>query len=589
MDARAQARRQLELDLREAMSTGAFEMHYQPLVDLRTNAIPVFEALLRWNHADRGWVSPETFISVAEETGLIVPLGEWALRQACAEAAKWPGNTRVAVNLSPIQFKNGNLVPAVVSALSASGLPAKRLELEITEAVLLERTDDNLGMLRQLRDLGVRISMDDFGTGYSSLSYLRSFEFDKIKIDKSFIRNLANEPESRAIVRAIAALGASLGMVTVAEGVETAEQLRCLEAEGCTEIQGFHVSRPIPASEVLETLRGGGPNRSGREAHSTQIPDFRVAAFEGSPDGLLMLTAERDEARKIINALVRAVNGRAAEYIGYPVGRLLDHRFLKVLPKFRDNGVWELCLKVFEHQKAEDLRVHCDFRGLDTWFQISATPLGDGCLLTLRDITYLQYSAFEADVLRLEAEDALQSAAAEISARECLESELRKAALTDALTGALNRRGFDEVLAKEADSAKQDGQPLAVVAIDLDHFKEINDRFGHAAGDKVLRSLASLVMQEIRLGTDFLGRIGGEEFAVLCPHTTTLGARVLAERIRTRLAEAFLIEGSPIRLTASFGISSLGAASDTAQMLSDADKALYEAKRSGRDCIVMSS
>jgi diguanylate cyclase (GGDEF)-like protein len=254
MDARAQARRRLELDLRTALAEGAFEMHYQPLVDLRTNTIAVFEALLRWNHPERGSVSPEEFISVAEETGLIVALGEWALRQACAEAATWPLDARVAVNLSPAQFKSGNIVASVISALSSSGLAPSRLELEITEAVLLERTDSNLDILRQLRHLGVKISLDDFGTGYSSLSYLRSFEFDKIKIDRSFIRDLSHQEEARAIVRAIAALGASLGMRTVAEGVETLAQMQCLEAEGCTEIQGFYVSKPVPASHIPTML-----------------------------------------------------------------------------------------------------------------------------------------------------------------------------------------------------------------------------------------------------------------------------------------------------------------------------------------------
>jgi EAL domain-containing protein (putative c-di-GMP-specific phosphodiesterase class I) len=189
-----------------------------------------------------------------------VPLGEWALRQACAEAVTWPGDVKVAVNLSPSQFKSGSLVPAVINALSRSGLPASRLELEITESVLLEKTEGNLAVLHQLRELGVRISLDDFGTGYSSLSYLRSFRFDKLKIDQSFIRDLSDEDDSRAIVRAVAALGSSFGMTTTAEGVETEEQVRCLRQEGCTEIQGYLVSPPQPASKIpalLERLGGG--------------------------------------------------------------------------------------------------------------------------------------------------------------------------------------------------------------------------------------------------------------------------------------------------------------------------------------------
>ena len=254
MDARAQARRLLELDLRSALVHGGFELHYQPLFNLKTNAVTGFEALMRWSTPERGRVSPGDFIPLAEDTGLIVPIGEWALRQACAEAATWPDDIRVAVNLSPNQFKSGGLVAAVVSALSHSGLPANRLELEITESVVLAKTDDNLSVLKQLRALGVRIAMDDFGTGYSSLSYLRSFRFDKVKIDQSFIRDLSEGDDSRAIVRAVAALGVSFGMTTTAEGVETEQQMQCLRVEGLDEIQGYLISRPVPGSDIPALL-----------------------------------------------------------------------------------------------------------------------------------------------------------------------------------------------------------------------------------------------------------------------------------------------------------------------------------------------
>jgi diguanylate cyclase (GGDEF)-like protein len=250
MDARAQARRLMELDLRSASIETAFELYYQPIIDLKRNRVTSLEALLRWRHAERGFIPPEEFIPLAEEIGVIGPLGEWVLRQACADAVNWPENVRVAVNLSPVQFKHGGLLAAVANALAASGLPASRLDLEITESVLLEKTDVNLATLNQLSDLGVRISMDDFGTGYSSLSYLRSFRFDKIKIDRSFVRDLANNSDSLAIVRAIADLGASFGMTIIAEGVETADQLKHIEFEGCTEVQGFLFSPPRPASEI---------------------------------------------------------------------------------------------------------------------------------------------------------------------------------------------------------------------------------------------------------------------------------------------------------------------------------------------------
>ncbi|HEX2725465.1 MAG TPA: EAL domain-containing protein [Beijerinckiaceae bacterium] len=250
MDALAQARRSMEVELRGALTRREFELHYQPLINLRTRKIAGFEALLRWSNATRGFISPGQFIPLAEELGLIAPIGEWAIRQACEHAAGWPGDTKVAVNLSPVQFRSTSLVPAVVQALSASGLAPGRLELEITESVLLDDSDRNLAILRQIRELGVRIAMDDFGTGYSSLSYLRRFHFEKVKIDRSFISDVAKNAESRAIVRAITGMCSNLGMATTAEGVETAEQLGCVTSEGCTEAQGYYFSPAKPVAEV---------------------------------------------------------------------------------------------------------------------------------------------------------------------------------------------------------------------------------------------------------------------------------------------------------------------------------------------------
>jgi diguanylate cyclase (GGDEF)-like protein/PAS domain S-box-containing protein len=254
MDGRAQARRFLELDLRTAISRGEFEVYYQPLLDIKTNNIICFEALLRWNHPQRGLSLPSEFISLAEETGLIIPIGDWVLRTACADAARWPRDVRVAVNISPAQFKSRNLVASVSTALSAAGLAANRLELEITESVLLQDTEATLATLHKLRALGLRISMDDFGTGYSSLSYLRSFPFDKIKIDRSFVSELAVRGDSMAIVRAVTGLGRSLGISTTAEGVETSEQLALLRSEGCNEVQGYLFGPARPAAEVDKML-----------------------------------------------------------------------------------------------------------------------------------------------------------------------------------------------------------------------------------------------------------------------------------------------------------------------------------------------
>ena len=254
MDARLQARRSLERDLRLAFAKGDLELHYQPLLTAGDERITGFEALLRWPHAERGYVSPAEFIPVAEEIGLIGPITEWVLKTACAEAVGWPQDVKIAVNLSPAHFRKQNPAFAVSRALAESGLAPNRLEVEITESVLLNDSESNLAILHQIRALGVRIAMDDFGTGYSSLSYLRFFPFDKIKIDRSFVHELHSNAQCAAIVRAVTTLGASLGVVTTAEGVETVEQMESLRAEGCHELQGFLFSRPVPAEQARALL-----------------------------------------------------------------------------------------------------------------------------------------------------------------------------------------------------------------------------------------------------------------------------------------------------------------------------------------------
>jgi diguanylate cyclase (GGDEF)-like protein len=254
MDRRLQARRTLELDMRSAIANAEFELHYQPIIRLADGQVSGFEALVRWNHPQRGLIPPIQFIPLAEETGLIVPLGEWVLRTACAQAARWSEQVGVAVNLSPVQFKGRNLVQIALSALAASGLAPSRLDLEITESVLLQDEANTLATLHQLRGLGVRISMDDFGTGYSSLAYLRSFPFDKIKIDRSFVRDITERNDSQAIIRAVTGLAQSLKISTVIEGIETEEQLAMAKAEGCNEAQGYLFSKPMPEREVAEFL-----------------------------------------------------------------------------------------------------------------------------------------------------------------------------------------------------------------------------------------------------------------------------------------------------------------------------------------------
>jgi diguanylate cyclase (GGDEF)-like protein/PAS domain S-box-containing protein len=254
MDARAQTRRKIEIDLRHAIKNEVLRPYYQPLIGLADGRITGCEALVRWPHPERGMISPAEFIPVAEDTGLINSLGSQMLRSACIDAANWPDDVRVAVNLSPLQFRVGNLLSVVMDALKQSGLPPRRLELEITETLLLEKSSQVIATLHALRALGVRISMDDFGTGYSSLSYLRSFPFDKIKIDQSFVRDLCGNREAQAIVRSIISLGMGLGVTITAEGVETEGELNWLRAEGCHEAQGFLFSKARPNAEIVGLL-----------------------------------------------------------------------------------------------------------------------------------------------------------------------------------------------------------------------------------------------------------------------------------------------------------------------------------------------
>jgi len=250
MDLEARARNALESDLRNAVARNEFEVYYQTVADFETGKVCGAEALIRWHHPERGMVRPDEFIPLAEETGLIVPIGEWVLRTACIQAAKWPENLKLAVNLSPVQFKRGDLVDIVGAALEESGLAPGRLEVEITETVSLQRNAHNLDQLVGIKKLGVSIALDDFGTGFSSLSYLRSFPFDVIKIDRSFVADMSSRKDCAAIVNAVIALGKSLGVETTAEGVETKEQFDLLRTAGCVLAQGYMISKPLPAAEI---------------------------------------------------------------------------------------------------------------------------------------------------------------------------------------------------------------------------------------------------------------------------------------------------------------------------------------------------
>ncbi len=262
LDAEANQRRKIEMDLHNGLAKGEFELYFQPLFDLASNRFSAFEALIRWNHPTRGLVCPIDFISVAEETGLIVPIGEWVLKEACRQATAWPAGIRVAVNFSTVQFKTAGLKNLVFQALATSGLAPGRLEIEITESLFLENSGEVLQTLHGLKQMGVRIALDDFGTGFSSLSYLRRFPFDKIKIDRSFILELLETREANAVVKAIADLAAALNMETTAEGVEQAAQVDALRAHGCTDVQGYLFSKPVPATDVLTLIEADANRRA---------------------------------------------------------------------------------------------------------------------------------------------------------------------------------------------------------------------------------------------------------------------------------------------------------------------------------------
>lgn len=265
-------RTELELELQSALKRDEFTLVYQPIVNLGTSTVTSFEALLRWHHPQRGLISPAEFIPIAEETGLIVPIGEWVLREACRTAKSWPAEIKIAINLSSVQFRHGNIVATVMNALATTGLAPERLELEITESLVLTQSEENLRAIRQFRALGVRVAMDDFGTGYSSLSYLRDFEFDKIKVDQSFIRTLAHDEGSRAIISSISDLAIDLGITTTAEGVETQEQLDIVRTSGMTEVQGYYFGRPIHSGGISAAIAEASDNLGARGLSNIEKP-----------------------------------------------------------------------------------------------------------------------------------------------------------------------------------------------------------------------------------------------------------------------------------------------------------------------------
>lgn len=319
--------------------------------------------------------------------------------------------------------------------------------------------------------------------------------------------------------------------------------------------------------------------------HRTEILD---AVLESSCDGIMSLRSLRDGDGPAQDAVVLTVNRRAAEYLGVAPSRLIDRRARAALPNLFPPAAWERCLRVMERGEAERFEMGCTLKGLDTVLRVAVTPLADGFVMSFTDITDLRYALIEMQLRKEEAERTREELAAEIAARRMVEGELRRIAVTDGLTGVLNRRGFEETVQKETASARRYGYPLSVIAVDIDHFKRVNDLHGHAAGDTVLMTVAAMFMEELRSDTDAIGRVGGEEFMILLPHTPASGAAVLAERLRRRLLDFTIrVTDATLMVTASFGVRQLGPDGSAEQMMIAADDALYRAKHAGRNAVVI--
>ena len=573
MDELAQARRLLEIDLHEAASGMAFQLHYQPQVDVQTRQVKGFEALLRWDHPVRGYIAPAQFIPVAEEIGLIGRIGQWVLEQACIDAASWPDGISVAVNVSALQLQGCELPGIVAAALHRSGLSPSRLELEITETCMVADNSAVSAMLQQLRASGVRIAMDDFGTGYSSLSALPTLPFDKIKIDRSFIAKLGHGPAHIAIIRAIVSLCASLGVTCVAEGVETEEQLTLLALANCAEAQGYLLGMPCPAQDVSGVLHRFAL-RPRRQSKPTSPFGPRVPAVGGSDqidisfpaivhtanDIIIVTSAELDPPGPTIlyvnPAFTRLTGFEAHEAIGRSPCILqgpgtsratLD----KIAASLRAGQ--EVRQKVLNYAKC----------GAPYWLDLRIMPLRDSAGHVF------QFVAIERDVT--------------LDKRRL--DELEYVADRDTLTGMPNRRALLRTMDAELQASRlRGGTGPCVAFIDVDHFKRVNDELGHAAGDAVLFGIADRLAENVRR-LDMVGRIGGEEFVAWMPAITLREAAAIGERLQFAVAaEPFETPVGPVRVTVSIGVSA--AESDEyslADLMARADQAMYEAKRSGRN------
>lgn len=577
-------------ELERALSNGEFELYYQPLINLEGNHVCTCEASLRWNHPTRGRVLPSEFVPLLEAGGLMCSVGDWVLRQACAAASSWPAHVRVAVNVAVVQFSSSGLVNQIVNALASSGLNANRLELEITESTFLGDGDEAVLQLRQLHELGVRVALDDFGTGYSSLSYLNRFPFDKIKIDRCFIKALSTgDRTARAIVAAMIRLASNLGMETTAEGIESCADLEIVRSEGCTSAQGYYFSPPVPAGEINALLHES-QSPQGR-AHSPAMDPHRPAASDEEERlralrqyDILDTPAEEsfDRITRIAKSIMQAPIATVT-LVDRDRQWFKSRQGIEMAESSRQNSICAYTIQKDEPLVVPDTLNDARFRnnphvthGIKVRSYVgvplrTATGhrIGALCIMDVksREVTQAQLDALQA-LARLVVD----------------ELELRKLATVDFLTGAVARQTFLSVGKTEFQRARRHNSTLACVAFDLDYFKNINDTYGHAAGDQVLTEVVSHCRGMLR-SSDVIGRIGGEEFGVLLPETTAASAVGLSEQIRRRI-ESLSIQHLTyqVRLTASFGVATISSDDRSFRgLLARADKALYEAKNGGRN------
>ncbi len=567
---------EMTTEIHKYWRTRSFFLCYQPQFDLIANRVIAFEALLRWDHPTRGEVSPIVFIPLAEEAGLAEDVGRWVLEQACREACTWSAPLSIAVNVTPKQLRSGSLPQIVHKALQNSNLPPWRLELEISENMMLTADAGELDVLREIQKTGVRIVLDDFDVGYSSLSYLIYFPFDKIKLDRAFVDGIRETRErhgvARAIVRSIALLCAELGIALIAEGVETTEELRILKALGYTQVQGYLCGRPLPAVSIPDIINRatnlldlpGNRSRNVLTADTLATPiPFELVA-ESMNDILVITTAELLSPGPTIvyvnPAFTRLTGYSASEAVGL-TPRILqgpgtNRATLDAIKTALQAGL-PVREKILNFAKS----------GAPYWLDLNIAPLRDA----QGDIIY--FAAFQRDVT--------------MDKRRL--DELEYLADRDTLTGIPNRRAFFRTAESEIDRQKKNRIALAaskgpcLAFIDVDHFKTINDELGHTTGDTVLCGLADCLTDNVRR-IDILGRIGGEEFAVFMPSVSLAEAKALAERLRqaisgTQMATAL----GPTTITVSIGVTDFSIDDTIKTMAERADLAMYAAKHSGRN------